>query len=114
MIRLTTSVFVAALLRRAQIGGAQALVARHGAEEAGAILISVDRLDGTADLYAPAPQSAFAEPADTDRLFTCVRERAAEAEVGKWLAREVDFDPDVWLVVIEDRQGRPFVDLARV
>jgi hypothetical protein len=114
MIRLTSSIFVSALIRRAELSGAPAYVTRHGADEAGAILISVDRRDGTIDLYTPAPQSALMDPGDADRLFTRVRERAAEADVARFIAREIDFDPDVWVVSIEDRDGRPFVDLARV
>ena len=45
--RLKAGIFVRALIRRAEVAGAQAYVARHGAEEAGAIVIKIARLDGT-------------------------------------------------------------------
>jgi hypothetical protein len=112
MIRLTSSVFVDALIRLVEIAGAQAVVVRHGSDEAGAIFVAVDRLDGTIDLYSPAPQSVFASDGDNDRLFTCVRERVTDAEIAVQIAKEVRFDPDLWLVAIEDRPGRPFVALA--
>ncbi len=32
--------------------------------------------------------------------------------VEKRLARELSFDPDIWIVEVEDREGRPRLDLA--
>lgn len=86
---------------------------RRGAEEAGAIFVLVDRLDGTVDLYGPAPQTAFGEDAVTDRLFQRLREKVPNAEADQRLARERDFDPDLWVVAIEDREGRPFIDVMK-
>jgi hypothetical protein len=37
---------------------------------------------------------------------------AADAEVEAYLAREVKFDPDVWIVEIEDRAGRNFLEIV--
>jgi hypothetical protein len=111
--RVTSSLFVAALVRQAGIDGIAAVVARHGAEEAGAIFVCVDRLDGTSDLYSPAPQSAFAADDDGGRLFTCVKQRATDAEIAAAIAREARFDSDLWVVALEDREGRPFVPLAK-
>jgi hypothetical protein len=113
-MRVTTSLFVAALIRRAANAGASAVVQRHGSDEAGALFISVDRLDGTVDLYSPAPNSAFMDeqPLPSDRLFTRVAAAAPDAVVADRLAREARFDPDLWVVTIEDRQGRAFVELA--
>ena len=45
--RLKAGIFVRALLRRVQVEGASAFVVRSGAEEAGAIILIVARLDGT-------------------------------------------------------------------
>ncbi len=73
------------------------------------------RLDGTVDLYAPAPNSAFATREDlpSDRLFTLLAARATDTDVAARLAKEIRFDSDVWVVAIEDRQGRPWVDVAK-
>jgi hypothetical protein len=35
---------------------------------------------------------------------------APEADVEAYLAREIKFDPDVWIVEVEDRAGRNFLD----
>jgi hypothetical protein len=111
-MRLKSGIWVAAYLRRCQVEGAFAAVRRRGAEEAGAIFIKINRLDGTADLFGPAPQSDFADAQPTDRAFRpCLKQSPApEAEAEAYLAREMRFDPDIWIVEIEDRQGRSFLD----
>lgn len=112
-MRLKSALWVAAYLRRCQSEGVAAVLRRRGAEEAGSIFIKVSRLDGTAVLYAPAPQSAFDEARPLDRAFTATVGRkspATEADVEAALAREIKFDPDVWIVEVEDRAGRSFLE----
>ncbi|MCW5695238.1 MAG: DUF1491 family protein [Bauldia sp.] len=110
-MRVTSALFVSAYIRRCNLEGAAAALVKRGAEEAGAIFVSVDRLDGTVDLYAPAPQTAFDDRPD-ERLFQRVAERATPADVEERLSRERRFDPDLWVVAVEDREGRCFLDLA--
>ena len=111
-MRLKSGLWVAAYIRRCSVEGLFAAVRRRGAEEAGAIFIKVNRLDGTADLYGPAPQSAFAEQSPSDRAFSAALETmpAAEAQVEAYLASQVRFDPDLWIIESEDRVGRHFLD----
>jgi hypothetical protein len=112
-MRLKSAIWVAAYLRRCNIEGAFAAVRRRGAEEAGAVFIKVNRLDGTAILYGPAPQSAFDEARPSDRAFVPVLgipRPVAEPDVEAYLVREIRFDPDVWIIEIEDRDGRHFLD----
>ncbi|SDB31256.1 DUF1491 family protein [Bauldia litoralis] len=111
-MRVTSSLWVGAYVRRCQVEGAFAVVARRGAEEAGAILVIVDRLDGFSDLYAPAPQSLFDDAHPADRRFQRVAESAPADEIQQAIDRQTRFDPDVWIVAVEDREGRPFLDLA--
>ena len=104
---------MAAYMRRAQVEGAFAAVVKRGAEEAGAVFIIVNRLDGTATLYGPAPQAAFDEASPTDRLFSIVLGRqgpVAPADIEARLQKEKGFDPDIWIVEVEDRAGRAFLD----
>jgi hypothetical protein len=108
-MRLTSGFFVSALLRRAGTEGVFAALRRRGAEEAGAIFVKVDRLDGTALLLGPAAQADYAESRPSDRLFRALAEGPAE-EAEARLSREARFDPDIWIVEIEDRAGRAFVD----
>jgi hypothetical protein len=111
-MRLKSAIWVAAYIRRCHIEGAFAAVRRRGAEEAGAIFVKLNRLDGTAELFGPAPQSAFDDAHPADRAFTpsFAGQPVPEAEVESRLAREIRFDPDVWIVEVEDRAGRHFLD----
>jgi hypothetical protein len=112
-MRPTSDFFVSALLRRCAVEGVVAVLRRRGAAEAGAIFVKVDRLDGRARLYGPAPQTALAGR-EGERLFH--RLHAADdvepAEAEARMAREIRFDGDLWLVEIEDRDGRCFLELA--
>ncbi len=110
MARVVSSFFVGALVRRCEAEGAFATVARRGAAEAGAVFVKVALGSRTADLYAPAPQTAFDDERPVDRLFERVLAGADEADVEARLKREADFDPDLWIVEIEDRHGRAFVE----
>ena len=111
-MRLKSAIWVAAYLRRCQVEGAFAAVRRRGAEDAGSILVKVNRLDGTAELFGPAPQSAFDDASPSDRLFSrCLAEQPApEGKIEERLVRELRFDPDAWIVEVEDRAGRHFLD----
>jgi hypothetical protein len=112
-MRLKSGIWVAAHLRRCQVEGAPAVVRRRGAEEAGAVFIIVNRLDGTASLYGPAPQSVFDDTQPAERWFSAMlggTVPVAEAAIEARIAREIRFDPDVWIVEIEDRAGRHFLD----
>jgi hypothetical protein len=113
-MRLKTALWVAAYLRRCNVEGIAAVVRRRGAEEAGAVFIRIDRLDGTSELFGPAPQSEFDAAGDTDRAFvqSLKESPAPDAAVEAYLAREIKFDPDVWIVEVEDRAGRNFLNLV--
>jgi hypothetical protein len=113
LMRLKSGIWVAAYLRRCSVEGVFAAVRRRGAEEAGVIFIKINRLDGTGTLYGPASQTAFDEAKPADRMFTAIVGReppAAEAEIESRLVKEIRFDPDVWIVEVEDRIGRNFLD----
>ena len=112
-MRLKSGIWVAAYLRRCNVEGAFAAVRRRGAEEAGAVFIKVSRLDGTATLFGPAAQSTFDEAQPADRNFTAllgVVKPVPEADIEARVAREIRFDPDVWIIEVEDRAGRNFLD----
>lgn len=90
------------------------MLRRRGAAEAGAIFVKVDRLDGRAALYAPAPSSPQDELGVERRWTRAHREEWIDpGEVEQRVAREIGFDPDLWLVEVEDRAGRHWLDLAQ-
>jgi hypothetical protein len=112
-VRLRADIWVAAYIRRCEIEGAAAVLRRRGAAEAGAIFVKVDRLNGSAALYEPAPQSEVAGRG-IERLWARAHkdEWIEPAEIEKRMKREIAFDPDLWLIEVEDRAGRHWLDLA--
>jgi hypothetical protein len=111
-MRLKSGIWVSAYIRRCATEGAFAVVRRRGAEEAGAVFVKIDRLDGTADLFGPAPQSEFEDAHPIERAFiaSLKSQPAAVADVETYLQKQLRFDPDLWIVEVEDRQGRNFLD----
>jgi hypothetical protein len=111
-MRLKSAIWVAAYLRRCNLEGAFAAVRRRGADEAGAIFIKLNRLDGTAELFGPAPQSAFDEARPAERAFIgCIKgQPVEEAKVEERIGRELRFDSDAWVLEVEDRAGRHFLE----
>ena len=109
-MRLASEIWVSALIRRAFAAGAAAMVRRRGDAPAGAIWVVVDRLDGTVDLHVPRPQSEVGVADADDRRFETVLAGAPAAEVGTRIDRETRFDSDLWVVEVEDRDGRSFIE----
>lgn len=109
MARLTSEFWVSAWLRQAALDGLIAVLRRRGAAEAGAIFVKLDRLDGTAVLYGPAPQTLAAD--DGVRRFQLLLD-SDPLTVEDRVARELRFDGDLWLVEIENRAGDPRLELV--
>ncbi|RFB79572.1 DUF1491 family protein [Methylovirgula sp. 4M-Z18] len=110
-MRLRSDFWVSAYIRRCETAGASAYLRRRGAAEAGAIFIRVDRLDGTSCLFGPAPQTEFAEES-VERRWVRMHDAPwlDNPEIEQRLQREVRFDTDLWIVDVEDREGRSFLD----
>ena len=114
MSRLKSAIWVAAYLRRCQTEGVFGAVSRRGAEEAGAIFVKLVLRDGNAMLYTPAPQTAYDDSRPADRVFApSPPEPVDERKIDERLQKEMNFDPDLWIVEIEDKAGRHFLDLAK-
>ena len=103
--RLKAGIFVRALIRRVEVAGASAYVARKGSEEAGAIFIKISKLDGTCVVLNQARN------AEGERVWARpLGETSDDEKANAYFERQVKYDPDLWIVEIEDRQGRAFVD----
>ena len=104
MIRLKSNLYVQALIRRCETAGASAYLVRRGAEEAGAIFLKLNRLDGTMTVMSQTSRG------DERVWMRPLGEAADEARVSDYFAKQIRIDPDIWIVEIEDRAGRTFVD----
>lgn len=102
--RVTSDLFVGALVRNVRATGGFAYVSRRGNGEAGAVHVAVYRTDQTGyDLYQPAPTPPSADQSTiSGRMFGPPRLIADEAELRSFLDSELRFDPDFWLIEIEN------------
>ncbi|MCE4226882.1 DUF1491 family protein [Methylobacterium sp. C25] len=111
MSRLRADFWVSAHLRRLAVEGIPAVQRRRGSPEAGAIFLKVDRLNGTADLYGPAPQ-ALIKADDGERRFAAILSGADSPDVEMRIAKEIRFDEDLWIIEVDDRDGRHGLELV--
>ncbi|MFY7762129.1 DUF1491 family protein [Aquidulcibacter sp.] len=103
---LRSDIWVQALLRTAQSQGASGYVVRRGDETAGAVLVKVASLDGTARLLTPARDGVG------ERIYLDLTGKTAgpdEASIDAYLSKRAAQDQDVWIVEIEDKLGRSFL-----
>ena len=102
--RLSSDVWVGALIRRAELGGAFAMILCKGDARAGAVLVkAADRRAGVVKLYAEAVRG------DGERVWMQPRPSEDEAALDAYIDRARARDPDVWVVEVEDTQGRHFL-----
>ena len=100
---LNSDLWVGALIRRAQIEGANATVVRKGDARAGTVIVKAyNTADRTARLYS----EAFGQ--DGERLWI-QPVNGTESELDAYIERQRGYDPDIWVVEVEDRQGRHFI-----
>ena len=104
MTRLTAEFWVQAYLTRLRLTDIDAFVVAHGDDTAGAVLIKLNTLDGQAACY----QRSF-DLMSRARTWTLLVE-GAESDVDASIARQRSFDPDLWVIEVEDRQGRHLLD----
>ena len=103
--RLKSAIQVKAIIRRAEVAGAHAFLVRRGQEEAGALFLKLSRLDGSFTVLNQARRG------DGELVWTKpLGDSADESAVNAWLEKQLRFDPDLWILEIEDSQGRAFVD----
>ncbi len=105
-MRLKSELWVKAYLRRCAVHGAHAVVARRGDADAGAVFVRVMRRDGSAMVFSPAP--AGRDDADYDRRWLGPPNGAwlTSEAADTLLAREAGFDRDIWVIDVDDVEGR--------
>ena len=104
MARLTSRFWVDAYLARLRLRDIPAFVVAHGDDTGGAVLVKLATLDGSAVLF----QRSFDLLTDTRRWIELAS--GPEREVDDAIARQRGFDPDLWVIEVEDRAGRHLLD----
>ncbi len=102
--RLTADLWVSAYLTHLRLADIPAYVTAKGDAHAGAVLVKVATLDGLAQAF----QRSFDLMADS-RIWVLLTS-GAEADVDAVIARQRSRDPDLWVIELEDKQGRTLLD----
>ncbi len=80
------------------------MVARKGDPRAGAVLVKArNQRSGEVKLYGEALRG------DGERFWMQPQPGRSEDDIDAYVARTVKIDPDVWVVEIEDVEGRHFL-----
>lgn len=103
-MRLKASFWVSAYRKRLEMNDISCFVVRHGDDSAGAVLIKLNTLDGKACVY----QRSF-DLMTGERSWVVLTE-GEEPLCDQAIARQSSFDPDLWVLEVEDRQGRHMLD----
>ena len=102
--RLAAGFWVRAYLTRLRLADIPAFITAHGDETAGAVVVKSNTLDGQARAF----QRSF--DLTTGARVWMVLAEGPESEVDAVLARQRRTDPDLWLIEVEDREGRTLLD----
>jgi hypothetical protein len=101
--RLTSDFWVKAYLARLRLANIPVFVTAKGDATAGAVVVKQNTLDGQAKAF----QRSF--DIDGNRLWVLLAE-GLDADVETSLVRQRNFDPDIWIIEVEDREGRHLLD----
>ncbi len=101
--RLKTDIIVQAALRLSTQQAIPMVIARRGDGDAGTILVKLNKLDlgciVLAQTRTPGGELAWIKATGENAV--------QEAEADAYIDRQVKRDPDIWVVEVEDRAGRP-------
>jgi len=105
MPQLKTNIAISALMRRAQSAGAFAAIVRKGDGDAGAYLVVTRQYENTGDLYTIYRPIRNMEGAPV----WWPKGPLTQSDLDIYINRRIDEDPDIWVVEIDDAQGRHFL-----
>ncbi|WP_407494210.1 DUF1491 family protein [Pseudooceanicola sp. MF1-13] len=103
-MRLTARMWVDAYLTRLRLQDIPAFVVSHGDDTGGAVLVKLATLDGKAVAF----QRSFDIMTGARNWIVLVD--GDEAEVDAAVTRQRGYDPDLWVIEVEDKAGRHLLD----
>ena len=104
MVRLTSDIWVSAYLTRLRLAEIPAFVVQRGDATAGAVLVKFNLLDGQGIVF----QRSFDLQSGARNWVELISGDEADLELA--IVRQRDFDPDLWVIEVEDRLGRHLLD----
>lgn len=110
MSLLRSDIWVSVFVRRHNDLGHMCVVSRRGDPIAGQVFIEVDHLDGTVSLFTPAPMASRKD--DSNLVFQRRFDHVEPGKVRERIAREADFDPDLWVIGLDLRGDDPGIEIV--
>jgi hypothetical protein len=107
--RLKSRIWVQAQIRLCDLANLPAYIVKRGDPDAGAVILRLDRLDGTCHVFSQA-RKADGSAAWTKASGSDAEGRLADAEAQAYIERQRKYDPDIWIVEIEDPERRYTLD----
>lgn len=104
MTRLTADIWVSAYLTRLRLLDIPAFVTSKGDATAGAVMIKLNTLDGVATAFQRSFDLMTGERAWVELA------KGPEVDVDAAIAKQASFDPDLWVIEVEDKDGRHLLD----
>ena len=104
MSRLTSDIWVSAYLTRLRLSDIPAFVVARGDSTAGAVLVKLNTLDGQGIVF----QRSFDLVLGVRNWMELVS--GDQPDLGVVISRQRSFDPDLWVIEVEDREGRHLLD----
>lgn len=99
--RLPTDLLVSAQIRIAAKEGVAITVLSHGDNVSGVIILKINYLDGNATILSQVridDELVWSPVSKTDPM--------TEKDADIYIERQMNIDPDSWVIEIEDRRGR--------
>lgn len=104
MSRLTAEIWVAAYLTRLRLAAIPAYIMQKGDTTAGAVLVKLSTMDGQAVCFHRSFDIMTGE-----RQWVVLSE-GDESDVDDSISKQKGFDPDLWVIEVEDKHGRHLLD----
>ena len=104
MSRLTSDIWVSAYLTRLRLSDIPAFVVARGDSTAGAVLVKLNTLDGRGIVF----QRSFDLVSGVRNWMELVSGDEPDLDVA--ISRQLNFDRDLWVIEVEDREGRHLLD----
>jgi hypothetical protein len=104
--RLSAKMWAAAYIRRCQSMAVSAMVVHHGDDTAGVVLLKINTLVDGCAVYQPATDM------DGHRYWRMATGNAlvSETDADAYIDRQRGYDRDLWVIEVEDREGRHFLE----
>ena len=87
------------------------MIANKGAPEAGAVYVQVTMAPDQVKIFAPAPGPTYDEEGKRTWHLPLGAEPVSDEDAAQYFKRQKSFDPDIWIIDIDDRNGTGLLDL---